>query len=143
MTYFKYFPWLSIGYLFLSTPLFSNNLTLSCPHKDIPLNVELAQTPHLQEKGLMFRTHLTEDEGMLFLYPIPHPVAMWMKNTPLSLDMIFGDETGKILAIHEKTTPFSLKRIGPVKGTTQVLEVVGGTTQKHNITKDCFLKLER
>ena len=62
-----------------------------------------------------------------------------MKNTPLSLDMIFCDEEGKILEIHENTTPNSLKRIGPVEGTAQVLEVKGGTVQKHGITHKCEL----
>ena len=91
----------------------------------------------------MFREHLPSDAGMLFLYPTPQPVAMWMKNTPLSLDMVFSDDAGKILAIHENTTPYSLKRIGPVEGTTQVLEIVGGSTQKHGITESCILTLDR
>ena len=143
MLYLKLFPWLSIGCFLFSTPLFASTLTLACPHKDIPFKIELAQTPQAQEKGLMFRTSLANDEGMLFLYPRPQPITMWMKNTPLSLDMIFGDETGKILAIHEKAAPFSLKTIGPVRGATQVLEVLGGTIQEQGITKNCILKFER
>lgn len=124
----------------LSSPLCAEPLTLSCPHKKISLQVELAQTPEEHEKGLMFRTLLGETEGMLFLYLSPQPVAMWMKNTPLSLDMIFCNPQGHILAIHEKAIPYSLKTIGPVKGTAQVLEVLGGTIQKHQITTDCVLE---
>lgn len=129
--------------LSLSPPLLAHNLTLTCPHKIISLKVELAESPHSQEKGLMFRTHLREDEGMLFLLPKPKSMSMWMKNTPLSLDMIFCNENGKILAIHERTTPYSLKIIGPVEGTAQVLEVVGGTVQKHGVSQACILTLDR
>lgn len=132
---------LSLCIFFLS-PLTAKNLTLSCPHKDVSFQVMLAQTPPELEKGLMFRTHLADNEGMLFLYSPPQPVAMWMKNTPLSLDMIFCRSDGKILAIYENTTPYSLKTIGPVRETAQVLEVLGGTVQTRGITKACVLTLD-
>ena len=131
---------LCILVVLLSSPLYAESLTLSCPHKEVSLKVELAQTSQEQEKGLMFRTFLGENEGMLFLYPSPRPVAMWMKNTPLSLDMIFCNPEGRILALHEKATPYSLKTIGPVEGTAQILEILSGTIQKHGITSDCVLK---
>jgi len=120
---------------FLSVSILS--LTLLCPHKNIPFNVEFAQTRQEQMQGLMYRTSLEEDGGMFFQYEPPHPVSMWMKNTPLPLDMIFGDKTGRILAIYENTTPYSLDRIGPVKDTAYVLEVLGGTVAKQGITKAC------
>lgn len=137
--YIAYLLW-TLGIVFLSSSLYAESLILSCPHKEVSLNVELAQTPQELEKGLMFRTFLGENEGMLFLYPSPRPIAMWMKNTHLSLDMIFCNPEGHILAIHEKATPYSLKTIGPVEGTAQVLEVLGGTIQKHGIISDCVLK---
>lgn len=123
--------------------LFANNLTLTCPGKAIPFKVELAQTPYDLEKGLMFRTDLKEDEGMLFLFPKPVTTAMWMKNTPLSLDMIFCDEEGKILAIYENAVPYSFRTLGPVEETAQVLEVRGGIVQKHGISDACVLTLDR
>ena len=126
-------------YMSLSTPLLAKDLTLACPHGTIPFKVELAQSPDEQAKGLMFRTHLREDEGMLFLFPKPKSATMWMKNTPLALDMIFCNEKGEILAIHENTTPYSLNKIGPVEGTAQALEIKGGTVQKHGITHKCEL----
>ncbi|HUX78576.1 MAG TPA: DUF192 domain-containing protein [Alphaproteobacteria bacterium] len=128
--------------ILLTTPLFAHNLTLTCPHKSIYFNVELAESASEQEKGLMFRTHLKENEGMLFLFPEPKASAMWMKNTPLSLDIIFCNKKGKILAIYENTTPYSLKIIGPVEGTTQVLEVAGGTVEKNGVTNACILSLD-
>jgi len=127
----------------LPAPLFAESLILSCPHGNIPFKVELAQTPDEKAKGLMLRTQLAEDEGMLFLFPQPQMVTMWMKNTPLPLDMVFCTGEGKILAIHEKTIPYSLKKIGPVESTAQVLEVRGGMVQKHGITQACTLTLDR
>lgn len=126
---------------FVSSFAYAGTLTLSCPHKEIPFTVELAQTPEEMTKGLMFRETLEDDAGMLFLYQTPQPVAMWMKNTPLSLDMIFGDDEGNILALYENTTPYSLATIGPVRGTTHVLEIKGGTIKKQKITKQCKLRL--
>ncbi|MBS0272042.1 MAG: DUF192 domain-containing protein [Proteobacteria bacterium] len=133
-----------ISTLIVCTPLSSlaHKLNIACPHGKIPFQVELAQTPQECQKGLMFRTDLSEDEGMLFLFPQPRPSSMWMKNTPLSLDMIFCDEAGQVLAIYEKAVPFSLKSIGPVNNTMQVLEVRGGTVEKHKISTKCTLKLE-
>ncbi|MBI2707779.1 MAG: DUF192 domain-containing protein [Proteobacteria bacterium] len=124
------------------TSLWAHNLTLSCPHKNIPFTVEVVTTPEDQAKGLMFRETLAEDAGMVFLYSTPGSIAMWMKNTPLSLDMIFGDETGAILAVYENATPRSLAIIGPVQGVSQVLELNSGIIKKHGITKACRLKLD-
>ena len=124
-----------------SFALLATHLTLSCPHKDIPLTVEIARTPQEHANGLMFREHLAEDAGMLFLFLKPKAAAMWMKNTPLSLDIIFCRWNGQILAIYENTTPYSLETIGPVKGTAQVLEINGGAVQKHGISRECRLRL--
>jgi len=137
--YVTYLSWM-LGAVLLYSPLCAESLTISCPHKEISLKVELAQTPAEQEKGLMFRPFLGENEGMLFLYPSPRPVAMWMKNTYLPLDMIFCNPEGHILAIYEKATPHSLKTIGPVEGTSQVLEVLAGTIKKNKITPECILR---
>ncbi len=134
---------LSYG-LFLQSPgLLAHILTVSCPHQKITFKVELAETPEEQEKGLMFRSYLAPDKGMLFLYDSPQTVSMWMRNTLIPLDMIFSSLEGKILAIHEDTIPLSLKIIGPVHGTTHVLEVMGGTVKAKGITENCTLSLRR
>ncbi len=124
-----------------STPLFAHTLTVVCPHTSIPFTVELARTPEEQATGLMFRHKMDEDAGMIFLYPTPGPIAMWMKNTPLSLDMVFANKEGSILAIYENTTPYSLATIGPVQETSHVLEINSGIVKKHGITNACRLKL--
>ena len=88
--------------------------------------VELAVTPEQQGHGLMFREEMAPDHGMLFLFEPVRPVSFWMRNTPLSLDMIFVDEDGTILNIAERTTPLSNQSYpsdGPVRA---VLEINGG-----------------
>lgn len=119
------------------------DLRFFCPHGQIPFKVELAQTPQECARGLMNRETLGENEGMLFIFPKSHPVSMWMKNTPLSLDMIFMNQKGEILAIEENTIPYSLEHIGPIENTTQVLELLGGTVKKHHISKACSLRFDK
>ena len=91
---------------------------------------EIADTEELRTRGLMFRHFLPEDKAMLFDYEQPRPVAMWMKNTNISLDMLFIREDGTIAAIAEDTVPQSLDTISvqePVRG---VLELAAGTVKR-------------
>lgn len=95
--------------------------------------VEMARTSAEQSKGLMFRTEVPDGTGMLFLHEPPRPVAMWMKNTPTSLDMLFIDAAGLVRKIAERTTPYSeavLASGGPVAG---VLEIRGGEAERLGI----------
>ena len=91
---------------------------------------EVAATPQHRTRGLMFRQRLPKDHGMLFYYGEPRPVAMWMKNTRISLDMVFISADGRVTNIVKTTKPMSLDTIpskGPVVG---VLEVVAGTADR-------------
>ena len=95
--------------------------------------VELATTDDEKSTGLMYRTDLPDGSGMLFDFSPPQLVSMWMKNTPLSLDMIFIQADGRILRIAQNTEPqstFAIPSGGLVKG---VLEVIGGTAKKYGI----------
>ncbi len=95
--------------------------------------VEMAMTPEQQRVGLMFRTSVPSDTGMLFDWGTPRDVPMWMENTLVPLDMVFINADGTIRAIAENTVPESLANIpshGPVLAT---LELAGGTTAKLNI----------
>ena len=96
-------------------------------------NVEMALKPDQQIEGEMFRASVPEDGGMLFDWGFPHDVPMWMRNTLVSLDMVFINADGTIRAIAERTTPRSLAPIdshGPVRAT---LELAAGVTAKLDI----------
>ena len=95
--------------------------------------VEMAMTPMQQITGLMFRTSVPADGGMLFDWGTPRESQMWMKNTLVPLDMVFINQDGTIRAIAENTVPESLAVIdshGPVLAT---LELQGGITAKLGI----------
>ncbi len=92
--------------------------------------VELATNNEERERGLMFRKELPEGRGMLFDFERDQPVAFWMHNTYISLDMIFIRGDGRIAHIAENTEPLSDRLIpsgGPVRA---VLEVIAGTARK-------------
>ncbi len=96
-------------------------------------SVEIADNDAEREKGLMYRKELPEGQGMLFDFEHEGPVGFWMKNTYLSLDMIFIRGDGRILRIAENTEPFSTRIIpsgGPVRA---VLEVIAGTARKFGL----------
>jgi uncharacterized membrane protein (UPF0127 family) len=96
-------------------------------------SVELATTDKERETGLMYRKELPDGKGMLFDFSPEQQISMWMKNTYISLDMIFIRADGRILRIAEHTEPQSLNIIssgGLAKG---VLEVIAGTAQKYGI----------
>jgi uncharacterized membrane protein (UPF0127 family) len=93
-------------------------------------SVELANNDAERARGLMFRKQLAEGRGMLFDFEQEQEIAMWMKNTHISLDMIFIRGDGRILRIAENTVPLSTRVIpsgGPVRA---VLEVIAGTARK-------------
>ena len=105
-------------------------ITVASEESVTMFTAEIADTKELRERGLMFRHLLPEDKAMLFDYVTPRPVAMWMKNTNISLDMLFIRADGTIAAIAENTVPQSLDTISvqePVRG---VLEVAAGTVKR-------------
>jgi hypothetical protein len=94
------------------------------------LEVELALTGAQHAQGLMYRRSLAEDAGMLFLYGGTGMLSMWMKNTPIPLDMMFIAPDGRIVDIAERTVPYSLETISARLPASAVLEVNGGTVAR-------------
>lgn len=99
-----------------------------------PIQVEVADTLEKRTRGLMGRTRLAENAGMLFLFEEPWNVQMWMKNTLIPLDMIFIARTGRIAHIHEQATPGSLQHIEAGVRVSGVLEMAGGSVRQLGIT---------
>ena len=101
--------------------------------EDVQFAVEVADEPAEWAEGLMHRTELARDAGMIFVFPEPRPASFWMKNTPLPLDMIFVADDGRVANVAERTTPFSLESVrsdGPVRA---VVEVNAGLADEFGI----------
>lgn len=108
-------------------------VTVHSSSGDVVVSVELARTPEAQTRGLMYRTEMAEDEGMLFIFAQETERSFWMSNTPLSLDILYIQGDGTIRTIAANTTPYSEKSIpsrGPV---LYVLEVLGGWAERHGV----------
>ncbi|MCB1411578.1 MAG: DUF192 domain-containing protein [Xanthobacteraceae bacterium] len=96
-------------------------------------SVEMATTEEEKRTGLMYRKELADGVGMLFDFSPEQEVSMWMKNTYVSLDMIFIRSDGRILRIAENTEPLSTRIISSRGPARAVLEVVAGTARKYGI----------
>jgi uncharacterized protein len=97
-------------------------------------DVEIADDAAERAEGLMYRQSLADNAGMLFLYPSPQPVQFWMKNTLLSLDIVFVRANGTIARIAADTKPMSVDLIPSGEPITAVLEVKAGTMRELGIT---------
>jgi uncharacterized membrane protein (UPF0127 family) len=75
------------------------------------IDVWIADNDARRQRGLMSSSTWPDDAGMLFIYPQPQPISMWMKNTHLSLDMLFVSANGRVDSIAENTKPMSTDTI--------------------------------
>lgn len=108
-------------------------LCVKSADKTRSFKVEHAATPEQQAKGLMFRTSLADDAGMIFPFSPPRPASFWMKNTVIPLDIIFIDATGRIESIAENTVPYSLDPVKSQGEAKAVLELRGGLSKELGI----------
>jgi uncharacterized membrane protein (UPF0127 family) len=104
------------------------------------ITVEIADTSALRERGLMFRHRLAPGKGMLFLYEAAQPVAMWMKNTYISLDMAFVRADGTVARIVEGAVPHSLDTIESGEPVAAVLEVAAGQAEALGIEPGTLIR---
>lgn len=95
--------------------------------------VEIADSEALRQRGLMFRKSLPADHGMLLLYDKPRPVAIWMKDTPLALDILFINERNRIVSIAADAMPMSLTIMSSMVPVRAVLEIAAGQAKKQGI----------
>ncbi len=99
----------------------------------VRFDVELALTPQERSRGLMFREHLPNRAGMLFIFDPPQRVAFWMKNTLIPLDMIFTDRAGIVTRVHEGAIPGDLTLIEGGESVYAVLEINAGLADRYGI----------
>lgn len=118
----------------LATPLAAERLpTRELTIADRTLTVEIADTPETMSRGLMFRDHLPEDHGMLFIWPGQQVVGMWMMNTRIPLSVAFIDRELRIrnIADMEPHSRHVHASQGPVR---YALEVNRGWFERNGIT---------
>lgn len=92
-----------------------------------------ADTVEKRSQGLMFVGALAPDRAMIFVYDRPQVVAMWMKNTLISLDMLFVDTAGCVADLHERATPESLETIQSAGPVALVVELPAGTVEEFGL----------
>lgn len=103
-------------------------------------NVEIADTNRARAIGLMHRRSMPISEGMLFIYPRPQPLSFWMRNTLISLDMLFLDPTGTVTKIHHEAVPLDETPIPGGDGLTHVLEINGGLARMMGIQEGAQMR---
>lgn len=126
----------------ISAMLLSAGTTLAqspAKFKTIPLNIgihviqaEVAATAYQRQQGLMYRERMGANEGMVFLFPSPSGVCMWMKNTPLPLSAAFIDDQGEIINIEDMQPQTTDSHCGK-KPVRYVLEMNQGWFKQKNI----------
>ncbi len=94
------------------------------------INTEITETSEEKAMGLMFRTSLADDAGMLFFYDTPQEVTMWMRNTYIPLDMVFIRADGIVHRIEAWTQPFSESIISSGASVVACLELAGGAAER-------------
>lgn len=118
-------------------------LTIKSDGGDHVFTVEVVDTPESRAKGLMNVSKLADDAGMLFDFKEVRPVAFWMRNTLIPLDMLFIEADGTILNIHANAIPqdeTSIPSAGPVQ---YVLEIPGGRAATLGIEAGDMVEHER
>ena len=87
--------------LFLASPGYTDSISsikiFNSSDSFVEYTVEVVSSQESQQRGLMFRENLNSNEGMLFLFKVPKKASFWMKNTLISLDLIFIKENGKLI----------------------------------------------
>ena len=105
--------------------------------------VEVADTAEERRWGLMYRSELEADEGMLFVFPDEKVHSFWMKNTPLSLDIIFMDRRRRVVGIIHDTVPFSTRSVSVGIPSQYALEVRAGLARRKGVVEGDVARFER
>jgi len=109
----------------------------------IQIDVEIADNPYEKSVGLMYRYSMPDKAGMLFIYEKTQPLALWMKNTYIPLDIIFVDENMQIVNIKKNAKPLSEKLIPSNRDSMYVVEVNAGFCDEYGIKSGGYMSYER
>ncbi len=119
------------------------HLVIHSSNHDYPIHIEIADTPELREKGLMNRSELSQDEGMLFIFDQEQTLTFWMKDTRIPLSILFIDTNGKIVDVQtmnpclEEPCPLYISK----EPAQYALEINTEATQKYSIQEGNFVTI--
>ncbi|MFH1700290.1 MAG: DUF192 domain-containing protein [Candidatus Zixiibacteriota bacterium] len=120
-----------------SSPEFEKHGTLtfvrSTGSEIITIDIEIKDNGYEQANGMMRRNTMEELQGMLFIFADETERSFWMKNTILSLDLLFVNARNEIVTIHKNAIPFDKSTYKSDAPTKYVVEVLAGFTDKYNI----------
>jgi len=106
------------------------------------VDIEVANNYDERMQGLMYRTKMDEDNGMLFIFEYPDIKSFWMKNTILPLDIMFIDSIGVIDTIYRHTTPYSEKLVWSRKKVQFVVEMNTGWSDKNGVNEGDLIEFK-
>jgi uncharacterized membrane protein (UPF0127 family) len=127
----------------LATPPTLRRGTITAPEAKgaPPLDVEIADTPATEQRGLMYRTKLGENQGMIFVWPSESRRTFWMHNTCIPLDMLFLAKDGTVVGLLEQVPTLNDRSRSVRCPAAYVLEVNAGWTRRHGIKPGMKLEL--
>jgi uncharacterized protein len=109
--------------------------------RPVTIHVEIADTPQLRGRGLMYRKYMPKDTGMWFIFPKRTRQHFWMKNTFIKLDIIFVGDDMRVVDMIWNAQPLSEKPLRPKKRYRFVLEVPAGSAKRYHIAKGTRMAL--
>jgi uncharacterized protein len=104
------------------------------------IDVEIADDPYKWERGLMYRHSMPEKAGMLFIFRSPQLLSFWMRDTLITLDIIFIDGSMRIVTIHKNTQPLSEKQLFSNVVVKYAVEVNAGFCDRYGIKKGDYIR---
>lgn len=107
------------------------------------IDLEIAEGLAETAQGLMYRYSMSDQQGMLFIMDTEKTQDFWMKETYISLDLIFVNSNMEIVRIHERAVPLSEQNIPSIKKAKYVVEVIGGFCEKFEIEEGDKISFER
>ncbi|MCR8725576.1 DUF192 domain-containing protein [Frigidibacter sp. ROC022] len=120
-----------------------DRVDLRGPHGKARFSVEIADTVEERALGLMNRDKMAASHGMLFIYDREQPVAFWMENTLIPLDMLFIDSHGVVQTVHANARPLDRTSIPSGVPVQMVLEINGGLAARLGIEPGSELRHPR
>jgi uncharacterized membrane protein (UPF0127 family) len=106
------------------------------------IDIEVADDDIKRAQGLMYRTTMTESQGMLFIFDEEEEQGFWMSNTRLSLDIMYANSEGEIVKIYRSATPYSEETLPSEFPAMYVVETLAGFCQKYGITEGNIIEYQ-